>query len=1080
LAQLPPSFEPYRQDLALVQRNGLRLLKLVNTLLDFSRIEAGRIQACYEPTDVTAFTADLASVFRSAIEKAGLRFKIACEDPGEAVFIDREMWEKIVFNLISNAFKYTLQGEITVSVARAGDTVELKVADTGIGIDEQNLPRIFDRFHRIESARGRSQEGSGIGLALVYELTKLHGGTIRVSSIVGQGTVFTVAIPLGCSHLPAERIGKPRSQASTALAARPYVEEALRWLSDPPPPSGALHDTGALVLEEEAAKVVPQTGVRRRVLVADDNADMREYLRRLLGEHYEVQTVADGESALSFLPDFKPDLVLADVMMPGIDGFGLLRRLRSDAAARTLPVILLSARAGEEARVEGLQAGADDYVVKPFSARELLARVASRLEIAALRQQAAEAEHRLRMEAEAERQRLRDLIRKAPAIVAVLRGPEHVFELVNEQYLIAVGRTEDDLIGKPILEALPEIRDQAFIQLLDTVYRTGEPFVGSEMRAYLDRRRDGSPEERYFTFVYQPSKDASGQTEGILVHAVDVSEHVFARRRLEESEQQLKTLADSIPQMAWMAEPDGYRFWFNRRWYEYTGSTLEQMVGWGWESVHHEEYLPQVLERWHESLRTGAEFEMEFPIRGADGGFRWFLTRVTPLKNRAGSIFRWFGTNTDITDLKRSRDERAALLEREQEARATAELLNQVGPTLLRQLELKQIVQSVTDVASAAINAEFGAFFYNMVNEKGESCMLYTLSGAPREAFEEFSMPSNTRLFGATFRGEGVVRSDDVLKDHRCGKNPPYHGMPPGHLPVRSYLAVPVMNHGGEVLGGLFLGHSLAGKFTERHDKIVAGIAAQAAIAMDNARLFEQAQRVQQALQRSNDDLRRAYKDMETFAYSASHDLQEPLRNVALCAQLLQRDYQDQLQGSASKFIETIVNGALRMQGLVKDLLTYTRLTQSLTGAAAAADGNEVLAGVLSDLKPNIEANGALVISDSLPRVAMQHSHLALLLQNLISNSLKYRGKQAPRIHVTAAARDAGWTFSVADNGMGIDHPYQAKIFELFQRLHSRDKYPGSGIGLAICQRIVEQYGGRIWVESDGKTGSTFFFSVPN
>ncbi|PYQ57101.1 MAG: hypothetical protein DMF53_23605, partial [Acidobacteria bacterium] len=371
-----------RELLTVVRRNGQRLLKLVNNLLDFSRLEAGRVQAVYEPVDLAAYTAELASQFRAAIEKAGLRLIVDCPPLPEPVFVDRDMWEKIVLNLLSNAFKYTLDGEIAVSLRAAGDAAVLAVRDTGTGIPAAELPSLFNRFHRVEGARGRTQEGTGIGLALVAELARLHGGTAGVESVYGEGSTFTVAIPLGRGHLPADHVGAARTLSSTALGADPFVEEALRWLPGE-----------AFPLAMEAAAGTPRTaapgdGPRPRILLADDNADMRDYVRRLLAAAYDVAAVADGEAALRAIARRRPDLVLTDVMMPNLDGFGLLKALREDPERAAIPVILLSARAGEEARVEGLEAGADDYLIKPFSARELLARVAGTLALSEVRREA--------------------------------------------------------------------------------------------------------------------------------------------------------------------------------------------------------------------------------------------------------------------------------------------------------------------------------------------------------------------------------------------------------------------------------------------------------------------------------------------------------------------------------------------------------------------------------------------------------------------------------------------------------------------------------------------------------------------
>jgi signal transduction histidine kinase len=376
-----------KQQLDLVSRNGARLLRLVNTLLDFSRLEAGRVQAVYLATDLARFTSELASVFRSATDKAELRLIVDCPDLGEPVYVDRDMWEKVVLNLISNAFKFTFEGEIAVTLHRVGDMAELRIRDTGVGIPAEAIPKLFERFHRVPNMPSRTHEGSGIGLALVHELVKLHSGSVRTESIVGQGSTFVVSIPFGQSHLAAGQMGGSRSLSSTAVGAKPFVEEALRWLPDSAAGSDQIFSVHDSVHDELLPVPCPpasQGAVRPRVIIADDNADMRQYLSRLLSEQYEVETVADGQAALQAAHKNPPDLIVSDVMMPILDGFELLKLLRGEEETRTIPVVLLSARAGEESRVEGIEAGADDYLIKPFSARELLARVSGRLEIARL------------------------------------------------------------------------------------------------------------------------------------------------------------------------------------------------------------------------------------------------------------------------------------------------------------------------------------------------------------------------------------------------------------------------------------------------------------------------------------------------------------------------------------------------------------------------------------------------------------------------------------------------------------------------------------------------------------------------
>lgn len=613
-----------RERLALVHRSGLRLQKMVNSLLDFSRIEAGRVQAVYEPTDLASLTIDVASNFRSAMEKAGLAFHVNCPPLSEPVYVDREMWEKIVLNLLSNAFKFTFEGSVTVALRPSDEGVELSVEDTGIGIPAHEMPHLFERFHRVKDAHGRTFEGTGIGLALVNELVRLHGGSVRVESDLEKGSAFRVYIPLGASHLPQERISGERRLASTALRSEVYVAEALRWLPDH---SSVDDSTSGEAVMEEVPLAAPSgsgcAGPRRRVLLADDNADMRQYIQRLLNRDYDVTAAANGEEALRAAREQLPDLVLSDAMMPGLDGFGLLRELRADPITAMVPVILLSARAGEEARIEGLDAGADDYLIKPFSARELAARIRAVLTLAHVRREA-----------------------------------------------------------------------------------------------------------------------------------------------------------------------------------------------------------------------------------------------------------------------------QAELLKRETE-------------------------------------------------------------------------------------------------------------------------------------------------------------------------------------------LRRANEELEQFAYSASHDLKEPLRMVMAYSQLLSRRSSGKLDAQENEFLGRVLQGAQRMEALLGDLLRYARVASEPELSKKAAELNAVFERALGNLQAAIEESRAQITCGPLPALFVEPIRLQQVFQNLIGNAIKYRRPEGQAcIRVSALKDGAEWIFSVQDDGVGIEPQYQQQIFGLFKRLHN-DGSSGSGLGLAICQRTVEHYGGRIWVESNPGHGSTFFFALP-
>jgi PAS domain S-box-containing protein len=489
--------------LTVTQRNGVRMLRLVNTLLDFARIEAGRAQATYQPTDLCTLTIDLASNFRSACERAGIRFVVDCAQLPDPIYVDHEMWEKIVLNLLSNAFKFTFEGEIAVRIHDAGTAVELAVSDTGTGIPAEELPRMFERFHRVENARGRSHEGSGIGLALVSELVKLHGGAISVESTLGVGTTFFVSIPKGTAHLPADRVRVSKSsQPSSSASAGAYVVEALEWLP-------------------AASEVVVLRQHLPRVLLADDNADLREYARRFLSEHYDVQVVADGQAAFEAARELRPELIISDVMMPRLDGFGLIRQVRADPQLRATPIILLSARAGEESRIEGLDRGADDYLVKPFSARELLVRAGTLIRSTELRRRAEDA-----------RTQFETLLNEAPLGVFLVDEDFRV-AAVNPIALPLIGAT--DVIGRDfesvVRTAWSSADAEEVLQRFRHTLQTGEAQVVPE---FIALRKDRQLVEYYEWQVHRIP--LPGGRRGVVCYFRDIAKNVLAREALREAD----------------------------------------------------------------------------------------------------------------------------------------------------------------------------------------------------------------------------------------------------------------------------------------------------------------------------------------------------------------------------------------------------------------------------------------------------------------------------------------------------------------------------------------------------------------
>lgn len=612
-----------KEHLELAHRNALRLQKLVNTLLDFSRIEAGRIQARYEPIDVSTLTVELASVFRSAVEKAGIRLLIDCEPLPEPAYVDREMWEKIVLNLVSNAFKFTLEGEIQVSCRGDDGKAILTVRDTGTGISEEQLPHIFERFHRVEGARARTHEGTGIGLAFVQELVKLHGGTVAVESVFGRGTTFTVSLPLGKAHLPSERISDPGAAASTTLGAIHYVEEALRWLTT----DGA--GRGELAADNRMTESMPGKN-RARILVADDNADLRDYLSRLLAENYQVEAVSDGEQAIEVIRNEQPDLVITDVMMPKLDGFGLLKALRDDPQSRTLPVIMLSARAGEEARVEGLTAGADDYLIKPFGARELRARVSAFLELTRVRKEVAAANERA-----------------ASILESITDGfitldREWRCTYMNAEAERINGMKRDEVIGRSHWEIFP---DAAGTRLESEFRRAVAEHVAVEFENYYQ------PWDRWFQVKAYPAKEG-----GLSVYYADISARKRAEERLLRSEQRFRAAVQAVSGIVWTNNAAGEMEGEQPGWAALTGQGFDEYQGFGWSRAVHPDDAHATIDAWHEAVEQRKPFVFEHRVRRHDGVWRRFAIRAIPALREDDQISEWVGVHTDVTDQRQTEE----------------------------------------------------------------------------------------------------------------------------------------------------------------------------------------------------------------------------------------------------------------------------------------------------------------------------------------------------------------------------------------------------------------------------------------
>jgi PAS domain S-box-containing protein len=577
--------------------------------------------------------------------------------------------------------------------------------------------------------------------------------------------------------------------------------------------------------------------------------------------------------------------------------------------------------------------------------------------------------------------------------------------------------------------------------------------------------------------------ERDGSVVGMTGVVQDISIRKSAEDTLRESEEVLRALANSIPQLAWMAQADGAIVWFNKRWYEYTGTTPEQVVGWGWQTTHDPDVLPQMLARWNESIRTGNPFEMEYPIRGADGQYRWFLTRVNAVRDRLGHVVRWFGTNTDVDQVKRVqqalRDESNVL-----------ELLNSTGSALATQRDLRSLLQTVTDAATGISGARFGALFYHGKDSDGDLFTLYTVAGNAPPEFAQFGHPRATALIGPSLRGEGVVRSDDIGSDPRYAQSEPHFGVPDGHPSVRSYLAVPVIARSGEVLGSLFFGHPEAGVFTERTERIVGGIAAQAAVAIDNTRLYEAAQHAAEERKVLLESERSARAEAERtsqmkdeFLATLSHELRTPLSAILGWAQVLRRGSRD--QADLQRGLQTIERNARAQAQLIEDLLDMSRITSG----KVLLDMQSVAPSVFIDaaietVRPAADAKNIRLerhYDAAVGVIAGDPARLQQVIWNLLSNAIKFTPRDGlVRIMLTPFLGHVRIT--VHDSGIGIKPEFKAHVFERFRQgdASTTRTHGGLGLGLSIVKHLIEQHGGTVRVDSEGEQrGASFTIELP-
>jgi PAS domain S-box-containing protein len=1046
--------------LEVVNRNGLRLLRLVNTLLDFSRIEAGRVRAVFEPTDLAACTADLASVFRAAIERAGLRLMVDCPPMSELVFVDRDMWEKVVLNQLSNAFKFTFEGEIAVSMRRVEGAAELTVRDTGTGIPAKEMPRLFERFHRVQNVRGRTHEGSGIGLALVQELVKLHGGSITAGSRVGEGTTFTITLPLGSAHLPPSQIGEGRSPASTGIGAAPYVEEALRWLPDendgPPDSSCELPDYRELL---PVPAVPPGPGPqddRPVVLVADDNADMRQYVARLLAERYRVLPVADGEAAVAAARERPPDLVLTDVMMPRLDGFGLLRELRSDPRTGEVPVLMLSARAGEESRVEGMEAGADDYLVKPFGARELLARVSAHLQMARLRREANErttadlrAMTRLQevgnscsradcdlqdclegfLDAAieltgADKGNIQLFAESSGALeIAAHRGFDRAFldffAAVSKKHGAACGAAMQ-AVARVIVEDVTRSDVFAGTDALGVLLSSGVCAVQSTPLVSSAGHVLGMI-STHFARPHQPGQRELRFLDLLARQAADFLERRQAEEAMRRTTEQLRIVTDSMEapvtrcsrdlKYLWVSKP--YADWLRRPADEIVGQPILEIIG------------PEAFERlypYFQEVLSGKVVRYEEQIHFRGIGPRWISVAYTPTLGADGVPDGWVAVVNDLTERRRME-----------------------GELQHRTEELQTLLDTIPIPVNFAHDPE---------------CR--SVTGNPA-AHEMLRVPAGLNLSITAPAGEQpthfrVCRGGAEIS----AKQLPLQRAAQGEQVRNEELEV--VFEGGTVSNVLMS----AAPLRDKEGRLRGAVAS--ALDITERKQAEEA-------------LREADRKKDEFLATLAHELRNPLAPILNAVQLLKANGpSDEMLNFGRDVIQRQVD---QMARLLDDLLDVSRITRN---KIELRKGRVTLAGVVESAvetsRPLIDAAGH-ELSIALPAdpvcLDADPMRLAQVFANLLNNSAKYT-ERGGRIALTARRVGGDAVVTIEDNGIGIPPEAMPSLFEMFSQAAPaiERSQGGLGIGLSLVKGLVELHGGTVQAFSDGPgKGSRFVVRLP-
>ncbi len=626
------------------------------------------------------------------------------------------------------------------------------------------------------------------------------------------------------------------------------------------------------------------------------------------------------------------------------------------------------------------------------------------------------------------------------------------------------GYTAEEAIGQSILMIIPHDRQHEEEMILSRL-RRGERIEHYET---VRRRKDGT--ELDISLTISPIRDASGRIVGASKIARDVTKQKRAERAVQEGAERLTLALKSarLGDWSWDAATDVVTF--SERAAEIFGIAPGPVMTWTeMRGLLHEEDREAARLGVEQAVADRSDYDIEYRVMQPGGQQVWVAAKGRATYNANGQVTGMLGIVQDITERKNEKEQ----LEEERE---TLETINRVGQMLSAELNLDKLVQSLTDAATEITGAAFGSFFYNVLDERGASYMLYTLSGVPRERFANFPMPRATGLFGPTFRGEGVIRLADVKQDPRYGQNAPYHGMPKGHLPVTSYLAVPVVSRSGEVIGGLFFGHSSPGVFSERHERIVTGLAGQAAIAMDNARLYEAARKARQEAETAN-------RLKDEFLATVSHELRTPLNAIFGWSRMLRGGRLD--EQSVARAVETIERNAKAQEQIIEDILDVSRIiTGKIRLDVSPVEIGKVIEGAVDALRPTAETRSVrlqTVLDTKANLVLGDAVRLQQIVWNLLSNAIKFTPKGG-RVQISLERINSHIELRVSDTGQGISKDFLPYVFERFRQADSSTTraYGGLGLGLAIVRHLTELHGGSVAAESPGAgLGSTFIVRLP-